>query len=223
MAGVSSILARFGGTGSVTGLQLFVYSSLGLGPLGALRPWWHTALQFLAGVAWALLLITPGYLLSPRSAERKAVAEVYYALARGLRLIGTPGVAGARTALAAALNAAYDAMLTERAYAGGRSRRDRHLMAVLNVSHQFAEAAAALRATGERVPPLVSDTIERLGDAVLDERRAGVRRARPRRAADPPRAPRRARAAAPTAAVVAVARRAGAARGHGVAGPGAVG
>ncbi len=173
VAGVSSILARFGGTGSVTGLQLFVYSSLGLGPLGALRPWWHTALQFLAGVAWALLLITPGYLLSPRSAERKAVAEVYYALARGLRLLGTPEMAGARTALAAALNAAYDAMLTKRAYAGGRSRRDRHLIAVLNVSHQFAEAAAALRATGERVPPLISDTVERLGDAVLDERGPG--------------------------------------------------
>ena len=174
VACVSSILARFGGTGSVTGLQLFVYSSLGLGPLGALRPWWHTALQFLAGVAWALLLITPGYLLSPRSAERKAVAEVYYALARGLRLIGTPGAAGARTALAAALNGAYDAMLTGRASASGRSRRDNHLMAVLNVSHQFAEAAAALRATGERVPPLVSDTLERLGDAVLDERGPGT-------------------------------------------------
>ena len=64
-------------------------------------------------------------------------------------------------------------MLTKRAYAGGRSRRDRHLIAVLNVSHQFAEAAAALRATGERVPPLVADTIERLGDAVLDERGPG--------------------------------------------------
>ena len=173
VAGVSSILARFGGTGSVTGLQLFVYSALGLGPLGALRPWWHTALGFLAGVAWALLLITPGYLLSPRSAERKAVAEVYYALARGLRLIGTPGVAGARAALTAALNAAYDAMLTGRASASGRTRRDMHLMAVLNVSHQFAEAAAALRATGERVPPFVADTIERLGDAVLDERGPG--------------------------------------------------
>ena len=95
------------------------------------------------------------------------------ALARGLRLLGTPGAPGARTALAAALNAAYDAMLTKRAYAGGRSRRDQHLLAVLNVSHQFAEAAAALRATGERVPPLVTDTIERLGDAVLHSRGPG--------------------------------------------------
>jgi uncharacterized membrane protein YccC len=170
VAGVSAVTARLGAIGSVTGLQLFVYSALGLGALGELRPWWHTALQFLAGVAWALLLITPGYLLSPRSAERKAVAEVYYALARDLRLAGTPESAGARTALATALNAAYDAMLTGRASASGRSQRDMHLMAVLNVSHQFAEAATALRVAGETVPPLVAEDIDRFGDAVLDER-----------------------------------------------------
>jgi uncharacterized membrane protein YccC len=173
IAGVSSILARLGAVGSSTGLQLFVYSALGLGALGELRPWWHTVLQFLAGVAWALLLITPGYLLSPRSAERKAVAGVYYALAQGLRQLGTPGAAGARAALATALNTAYDAMLTVRAHAGGRSGRDMHLLAVLNVSHQFAEAAAALRATGERVPPLVTDEIERLADAIGDGRGPG--------------------------------------------------
>jgi len=169
VAGVSAILTRLGAVGSVTGLMLFVYSAIGLGPFGTLRPWWHTALEFLVGVAWALLLITPGYLLSPRSAERKAVAEVYYSLARGLRLIGTPGVADARVALAGALNAAYDAMLTGRASAGGRSARDMHLMAVLNVSHQFSEAAAALRATGERVPPLLIDDSERFGDAILGD------------------------------------------------------
>ena len=173
VAGASAIMARLGAVGSVTGLQLFVYSALGLGPLGLLRPWWHTVLEFLVGVAWALLLITPGYLISPRSAERKAVAEVYYALARGLRLIGTPGMVGARVALANALNAAYDAMLTGRASASGRSGRDMHLMAVLNVSHQFAEAAAALRATGERVPPLVTDEIERFGDAIVDDNGPG--------------------------------------------------
>ncbi|MGH3248160.1 MAG: FUSC family protein [Trebonia sp.] len=173
IAGVSAVLARLGGVGSVTGLQLFVYSALGLGALGELRPWWHTALQFLAGAAWALLLITPGYLLSPRSAERKAVAGVYYALARGLRLIGTPGMAGAWVALAGALNAGYDAMLTGRASASGRSGRNMRLIAVLNVSHQFAEAAAALRATGEPVPPLVADEIERFGHAIVDEHGPG--------------------------------------------------
>jgi uncharacterized membrane protein YccC len=173
IAAVSSVLARLGAIGSVTGLQLFVYSALGLGPLGLLRPWWHTALQFLAGVAWALLLITPGYLISPRSAERKAVAGVYYALARFLRAIGTPAVPAARTALTTALNAAYDAMLTGRANASGRSARDTHLLAVLNVSHQFTEAATALRIDKERVPPLVSEEVDRLADAILDDRGPG--------------------------------------------------
>ena len=150
VAGLSAVLARLGAIGSVTGLQLFIYSALGLGPLGLLRPWWHTALMFLAGVLWSLLLITPGYLLAPRSAERRAVAAVYHAFAANLRLIGQPGATDSRLALTSALNAAYDAMLSGRAAASGRSRRDVHLLAVLNVSHQFAEAAAALRATGER-------------------------------------------------------------------------
>src|SRR6202012_5909572 len=99
-AGVSSVMARLGAAGSAAGLQLFVYSALGLGALGGLRPWWHTALEFLAGAAWAVILIIPGYLLSPRSAERRAVAGVYYALARSLRAIGTPLSDAARTDLA---------------------------------------------------------------------------------------------------------------------------
>jgi uncharacterized membrane protein YccC len=173
IAGVSAILARLGGIGSVTGLQLFVYSALGLGPLGLLRPWWHTALQFLAGVVWSLLLITPGYLISPRSHERKVVAGVYQALAGSLRLIGTPGAASARVALATALNNAYDAMLTWRAHSSGRSGRDRHLMATLNASHPFAEASAALRATAERVPPLVTEEIDKFADAIMHERGPG--------------------------------------------------
>jgi uncharacterized membrane protein YccC len=173
IAGVSAILARLGSIGSVTGLQLFVYSTLGLGPLGGLRPWWHIAAQWAVGVVWALLLITPGFLLSPRGAERKAVAAVYHALAVDLREIGTPRSNDARQAAVSALNAAYDAMLTGRASASGRSRRDMHLMAVLNASHQVAEAISALRVSGEKVPPWVSDTLDRLADAVLAEHGPG--------------------------------------------------
>lgn len=167
VAGVSAILARLGGVGSVTGLQLLVYSSLGLGPIGALRPWWHTAVSFVAGVVWALALITPSFLLSPRAAEQRAVAAVYHELAGGLRAIGTPGIVAARRAVTAALNAAYDALLTGRSSASGRSTRDMRLMAILNVSHQMSEAATALRASGERPPRWVTDTIDRLADAVL--------------------------------------------------------
>src|SRR3984885_6379277 len=173
VAGVSTILTRVGGLGSITSLQLFVYSTLGLGALGGLRPWWEVAAQWAVGVAWALLLITPGFLLSPRSVERKAVAAVYHSLADDLRAIGTPGSHSARDAVTAALNDAYDAMLTGRAASSGRSRRDMHLMAVLNASHQIVEATSTLRVSGEKVPPWVTDTLDRLADAVLDEHGPG--------------------------------------------------
>jgi uncharacterized membrane protein YccC len=171
IAGVSAILARLGAVGSVTGLQLLIYSSLGLGPLGALRPWWHTALEFLAGSVWGLLLITPAWLLSPRGAEQRAVAAVYHALADDLRAIGTPEVVTTRRAVTAALNTAYDTLLTGRSAASGRNELGMRLMAILNVSHQMAEASTALRASGERPPPWVTDTVDRLADAVLTLRR----------------------------------------------------
>jgi hypothetical protein len=166
VAGVSTIISRLGSIGSLTGLQLVVYSSLGVGPLGALRPWWHTALGFLAGVAWALLLLLPGWLIAPRSVERRLVATVYHDLAAGLRAIGTPAVAARRRDLTAALNAAYDAVLTVRRNSAGRRSGLTYLMAVLNVSHPMAEAGTALRATGERPPPAVTDLIDRLADAI---------------------------------------------------------
>jgi uncharacterized membrane protein YccC len=65
VAGVSGVLSAFGDIGSVTGLQLLVYTSLGTGPIGALRPAWHTAAGFLLGVVWAMILILPGWLRSP--------------------------------------------------------------------------------------------------------------------------------------------------------------
>jgi uncharacterized membrane protein YccC len=166
VAGVSALITRLGATGSVTGLQLLVYSALGLGPIGALRPWWHTALSFLAGAVWAIALITPSYLFSPRATEQRAVAAVYHSFAKFLRSIGTPELTAVRDEVTTALNAAYDALLTHRSAAGGRNRADIHLVAILNVSHQMAEAATAVRAEGERPPPWVTATIDRLADAI---------------------------------------------------------
>jgi uncharacterized membrane protein YccC len=57
VAGVSVVVSEMGSTGSVVGLQLLVFASLGLGPLGGLRPWWTGPLEFLIGVAWAMILI----------------------------------------------------------------------------------------------------------------------------------------------------------------------
>src|SRR5580658_4214925 len=72
VAGASGVLTTIGEIGSVTGLQLLVYAALGIGPVGALRPVWHTALGFLAGVAWALVLILPSWLVSPHGQEQRA-------------------------------------------------------------------------------------------------------------------------------------------------------
>ena len=94
VAGVSGVLSAVGDIGSVTGLQLLVYTSLGIGPVGALRPVWHTAAGFLAGVVWALILILPGWLRSPHGREQRDVAAVYDALAgaaaRGRAPTGSP-------------------------------------------------------------------------------------------------------------------------------------
>ena len=91
VAGVSGVLSAFGDIGSVTGLQLLVYTSLGTGPVGALRPVWHTAAGFLAGVAWAL---KPGRLVG--QAERLLDEFGGGRLSRlfTLRLMACMGVAG---------------------------------------------------------------------------------------------------------------------------------
>jgi uncharacterized membrane protein YccC len=177
VAAVSSLMTRFGGTGSVTGLQLMVYTAVSLGPLGELRPWWHTALGFIVGGAWSLVLLVPGWLLSPRGVEQRLVANVYHAIAADLRAIGTPETAVAHRNVTAELNTAYDAMLTWRAVSGGRSRQALRLMGILNVSHQMVEAAGALRFGDEQPPELIPDLIDRLANAITE-------REAPRRAPD---------------------------------------
>jgi uncharacterized membrane protein YccC len=166
VAGVSALISRLGSTASVTGLLLLVFAALGLGSFGTLRPWWSIALGLVGGVAWALLLLLPGWLLSPRSAEQSAVADVYHAFADDLRAIGTERAAETRRAVTASLNGAYDALLTARATAGGRSRRMTHLMAELNASSRLSGAVVMVRREGTRTPPLVADTLDRLADAI---------------------------------------------------------
>ena len=169
VAGVAGVLSAVGDIGSVTGLQLLVYTSLGTGPVGALRPVWHTAAGFLAGVAWALILILPGWLRSPYSREQRDVGAVYDALAEELRAAGSDRFTARRQALTAALNTAYDELLTRRSTATGRNQRMMRLVAALNASHLMAEAATALGVAGTRPPPLVSDVVSRLGDAIREE------------------------------------------------------
>lgn len=168
VAGVSGVLSSLGDIGSVTGLQLLVYSALGIGPVGAQRPAWHTAAGFLLGVAWAVLLILPGWLLLPRGKEQRDVAAVYRALARKLTAIGTPGFTAARRDVTATLNTAYDELLAVRSTSSGRNRRTMRLIAALNSSQLIAEASTALGLSGQRPPPLIIVTMERLAEVVAD-------------------------------------------------------
>jgi uncharacterized membrane protein YccC len=166
VAGVSAVVSSLGDTGSQIGLQLLVYASLGLGPFGGLRPVWHTAAGFLVGVAWAVVLILPGWLLSPHGQEQRAVATVYQALADQLASIGTNCFTAKRQAATNAINAAYDELLTARTAAAGRNRRFMRLVATLNASNLMSQAAATLGLAGNRPPPLVIETVARLADAI---------------------------------------------------------
>lgn len=73
-------------------------------------------------MAWALISILPGWLVSPHGKERRDVAAVYLALAAELRSIGSDQFVGRRRALTAALNTAYDTLLTARSTDVGQNR-----------------------------------------------------------------------------------------------------
>jgi uncharacterized membrane protein YccC len=171
VAGVSGVLSAVGDIGSATGLQLLVYTSLGTGPVGALRPVWHTAAGFLAGVAWALILILPGWLRSPHGREQRDVAAAYTALAELLRSVGTDQFTARRQALTGALNTAYDELLRARSTATGLNWRRARLVGMLNASHLIAEAATALGVARTRPPPLIIEVVSRLGGAIRNDTR----------------------------------------------------
>jgi len=166
VAAVSALLSSLGDVGSQTGLQLLVYTAISIGPFGALRPVWHTAVGFLVGVVWALVLILPGWLLSPHGQEQRAVAAVYQALADQLAAIGTSDFAARRQAVTSAIGAAYDEVLTARATAAGRNRARMRLIGALNASNLMAQAVTALGVAETRPPPLVIDTVARLAEAI---------------------------------------------------------
>jgi uncharacterized membrane protein YccC len=170
VAGVSALLSALGDIGSVTGLQLLIYTSFGLGPLGVLRPWWHTAIDFLLGTVWALVLIAPGWLLAPRAAEQRSVAALYRALAAQLGAAGTDSFTEMRRGVTAALNSAYDALLAARSAAAGQDERIMRLMALLNQANLVTEATTALNQEGNRPPQPVIDAVEQVADAIRDGR-----------------------------------------------------
>jgi uncharacterized membrane protein YccC len=168
VAGLSALFSSLGAVWSTAGLFLLVYTALGTGPFGELRPWWLTLLWFLAGVGWWLVLLVPGWLVFPWAAEQRRVAAVYRALAVNLRALGTEDFGAARCDAVAALNLAFEELFSHRATV---SRRDRELALLLSLLRQarlVAEATVVLDDAGERPPPQAAAQADALASAVLD-------------------------------------------------------
>jgi uncharacterized membrane protein YccC len=168
VAGVSALLSSVGAVWPVVGMFLLVYTALGTGPFGALRPWWPTPLWFLAGIGWWLVMLVPGWLIFPRTVEQHRVAAVYRALAAQLRAPGTEHLGAARRRTTAALNLAYEDLLSQGAAASARDRELALLMNLVSQARLADEAATALDHLGERPPPQAAAQADALASAVLD-------------------------------------------------------
>jgi uncharacterized membrane protein YccC len=166
VAGVSALLSVAGSTASAVGLQLLVYVTLGTGPLGMVRPWWEPPGLLLAGAAWAMLLLLPGWLLAPLAPEQRSTAGAYRAIAAMLRAIGTGHSSEDRRRVVSALNAAWDDLLARRAGSEGRDPQQLRLAALLGQTHSLVEAATTLAVEGNRPPHAVPDTIDMIADAI---------------------------------------------------------
>jgi uncharacterized membrane protein YccC len=166
VAGLSAVLSVAGATAAITSLQLLVYTILGTGPLGALRPWWWPPALLLAGVAWSLLLLLPAWLTSPLAAEQRSTAAVYRAIAHGLRAAGTPEFAAAHQEVVAALNAAWDDLASRRARTSGRDPGLVRIAALLNLTHPLTEAAVTAVQEGIHVAPEILDAMDGIADAL---------------------------------------------------------
>ena len=166
LAGLSAVLSAAGATAAITGLQLLVYSILGTGPLGTARPWWLPPLLMLAGVAWAILLLVPGWLAAPLAPEQRSIADVYRALARGLRAAGTPEFPAAHQAVVDALNKAWDDLASRRIRISGRDPELIRLAALLWQTHPLTEAAVTLVQEGVKAPPGLVASIDAIADAI---------------------------------------------------------
>ena len=140
----------------------------------------------LAGLAWAILLLVPGWLTAPLAPEQRSTADVYRALARMLRAAGMPEFPAAHQAVVTALNKAWDDLASRRIRVSGRDPELNRLAALLCQTHPLTEAAVTLVQEGVTAPPGLVATIEAIADAIQYGTPVAVRpppgaHARPRR------------------------------------------
>jgi len=169
---VSAVISAAGNVASLAGLQLLVQLILGthestvVGPLVALA-------GFAVGAAWALALSLAAWPVKATAPERALVASVFDRLAELLGAAGTPEARAARHRLTAAMNSAYDALLTARSRLEGRDLAYRRLFMVLSEATPAIEAGVALASARHRAPRSVVDANVWIGQSVRADRPVG--------------------------------------------------
>lgn len=165
LAVVSAVISSAGATASAGGLQLLVFGILGAGQPSASGPYLATV-WFLAGAGWTVLLAIGAWPVRATAPERTAVARVYDELAAMLRESGTRAAALARQRLTAALNEAYDALLTARSRMEGRDAMYRKLFVLLSETTPVVEAAVAAVKARRRTPSRDIEAVRMIADAI---------------------------------------------------------
>lgn len=165
LAVVSAVISTAGATASAAGLQLLIFAILGAGQPLTSGPVLATG-WFLAGAGWAVLLAIAAWPVRATMPERAAVAAVYDQLAAMLAARQWQQAARARQRLTAALNEAYDALLTARSRLEGRDETYRRLFALLSGTTPVIEAAVAAVKTRQRTPRHEIDALHAIADAI---------------------------------------------------------
>ncbi|HVX44887.1 MAG TPA: FUSC family protein [Mycobacteriales bacterium] len=162
-----SVIGSLGTLASGATTQLMIFTTVASGR-DFPAAWWLPPLLYLLGGLWELALTLLGLLRDAASAERRAVATAFTALADLLDSIGTPQDVDNRRKLTEALNAAYDALLAGRVRSGGRYPAFRRFMGLLNSLTPTIETTVAALHAGKPLPPAVSTGVRAIGDAVLN-------------------------------------------------------
>ena len=168
VAAVSALLSAAGNNASLASLQLLVYVVLGTHESTVVGPGIAVGC-FLGGAAFALLLSVAAWPVRATAPERALVATVYDQLSVLLSAAGTPAATGARQQLTAALNTAYDALLTARSHLQGRDQIYRRLFVALSETTPVVEAAVALLNARHRPPKSLIDAVAAIGVAIHDD------------------------------------------------------
>ncbi|MEU0006205.1 FUSC family protein [Streptomyces sp. NPDC006314] len=175
---VAGGISAIGPVASAAGTQLLVAAAIGAG-MPATESGWQRALAFLAGAGWLILLRlalpTPGALTGDFrfDGERKAVADVYDAIAALLDAVGGAHATGRRAALTAALDHAQDALAGPRLRRCAGSAAERRLHARYAAALPLAEAATALYWAGGAVAARAAEGPRRLASAVRGDTGTG--------------------------------------------------